>query len=85
MYAGLALGVLAWLATAWAVKAGKPWARPAATVVFMLGTSVGLTGLLSKDTSGATGLPSALGWAGMIPCLAGVVAVAQLWRRPRPT
>ncbi|MFE7110818.1 hypothetical protein ACFU98_16320 [Streptomyces sp. NPDC057575] len=80
-----ALGVLAWLATAWAVKAGKPWARPAVTVVFMLGTSVGLTGLLAKDTSGATGLPSALGWAGMIPCLAGVVAVALLWRRPRLT
>ncbi|MCT2546657.1 MULTISPECIES: hypothetical protein [Streptomyces] len=49
----------------------------------MLGTGVGLTGLLAKDTSGATGLSSALGWAGMIPCLAGVVAVALLWRRPR--
>ncbi|MFF3956411.1 hypothetical protein ACFYY1_24750 [Streptomyces sp. NPDC001890] len=79
-----ALGALAWLATAWAVRAGKPWARPAATVVFVLGISVGLTGLLAKDTSGATGLPSALGWVGMIPCLAGVVAVALLWRRPRP-
>lgn len=80
-----ALGVLAWLTTAWVVKAGKRWARPAATVMFMLGTSVGLTGLLTKDTSGAAGLPPALGWAGMIPCLAGVVAVALLWRRPRLT
>ncbi|WP_326822919.1 hypothetical protein [Streptosporangium sp. NBC_01756] len=80
-----ALGVFAWLTTAWAVKAGKRWARPTATVMFMIGTSVGLTGLLTKDTSGATGLPPALGWAGMIPCLAGVVAVALLWRRPRLT
>lgn len=80
-----ALGVLAWLATAWTVKAGKRWARPAATVMFILGTSVGLTGLLTKDTSGVTGLPPALGWAGMIPTLAGVVAVALLWRRPRLT
>jgi hypothetical protein len=77
-----ALGVLAWLTTAWGVKTGKRWARPAATAMFMLGTSVGLTGLLTKDTSGTTGLPPELGWTGMIPCLAGFVAVALLWRRP---
>ncbi|MEU9497922.1 hypothetical protein [Streptomyces sp. NPDC048196] len=80
-----ALGALVWLATARAVKAGKRWARPAVTVMFVLGTSVGLTGLLTKDTSGETGLPPALGWAGMIPCLAGAVEVALLWRRPRLT
>ena len=79
-----ALGVLAWLWTIWAVKAGKRWARPAATVMFALGTSVGLTGLLTKDTSGETGLPPMLGWIGMAPCLAGLLAVALLWRRPRP-
>ncbi|WP_225101859.1 hypothetical protein [Streptomyces sp. CoH27] len=80
-----ALGVLAWLTTAWAVHAGKRWARPAATVMFVLGTSIGLAGLLTKDTSGATGLPPQLGWAGMIPCLAGVVAIALMWGRPRLT
>ena len=80
-----ALGVLAWLTTAWAVRARKRWARPAATVMFMLGTSVGLAGLLTKDTCGATGLPPQLGWAGMLPCLAGVIAIALLWRRPRRT
>ncbi|MET9266868.1 hypothetical protein [Amycolatopsis sp. NPDC004079] len=71
-----ALGVLGWLTAAWAVKAGKKWARPAASVLLVLGTSVGLAGLLAKDTSGATGLPPELGWAGTIPCLAGVLAVA---------
>jgi hypothetical protein len=80
-----ALGVLAWLTTAWAVKTGKRWARPAATVLFLLGSGIGLAGLLTKDTSGANGLPPELGWAGMIPCLAGAVAVVLLWRRPRPT
>ncbi|AOR36804.1 hypothetical protein BFF78_01425 [Streptomyces fodineus] len=79
-----ALGVLGWLTAAWAVKAGKRWARPAATVMFILGTSAGLAGLLTKDTSGATGLPPELGWAGTIPCLAGVLAVTSLWRRRRP-
>ncbi len=76
-----ALGVVAWLWTTWAVKAGKRWARPAAIVMFVLGTSAGLAGLLTKDTSGETGLPPALGWAGMAPCLAGLLAVALLWRR----
>lgn len=76
------LGVLAWSGSVWMVKAGKRWARPVATVLFVLGISVGLTGLLVQDTSGGTGLPPAVGWAGMAPCLAGVVAVALLWTRP---
>lgn len=80
-----ALGVLAWLTTAWAVTAGKRWARPAATVMFVLGTGIALAGLLTKDTSGVTGLPPELGWAGMSPCPAGLVAVTLLWRRPRLT
>ncbi|GGQ52112.1 hypothetical protein [Streptomyces flaveolus] len=78
-----ALGALAWLGAAWAVKAGKRWARPASTMLFVLGAGLGLTGLLTKDTSGSTGLPPALGWAGVAPCLAGALAIALLWRQPR--
>lgn len=78
-----ALGVLAWFGSTWAVKAGKRWARLASTMVFVLGAGVGLTGLLIKDTSGATGLPPALGWAGVVPSLAGALAIALLWRNPR--
>ncbi|MFC9975729.1 hypothetical protein ACFVH6_33055 [Spirillospora sp. NPDC127200] len=80
-----ALGVAAWLWTIWTVKASKRWARPAATAMFVLGTSVGLTGLLTKDTSGDTGLPPEVGWTGMAPCAAGLLAVTLLWIRPRPT
>jgi PGF-CTERM motif len=76
-----ALGIICWLATIWAVKAGKRWARGAATTMFALGTTIALTDLLIKDTSGDTGLPPLLGWAGMLPCLAGLLAVALLWRR----
>jgi hypothetical protein len=79
-----ALGVLAWLGTILAVKAGKGWARAGATAGLVLGTGVGLTGLLIQDTAGGTGLPPALGWAGMLPCLAGVLAVAWLGAEPRP-
>ena len=80
-----ALGVLAWLATTWAVRVGTRWARPAATVLLVLGATVGLTGLLTKDTSGATGLPPTLGWLGLAPCLAGVVVVVLLWTEARPS
>jgi hypothetical protein len=79
-----ALGITCWLWTIWAVKAGKRWARVAVTAMFALGTSVGLIDLLIRDTSGGTGLPPLLGWAGMLPCLAGLLAVTLLWRK-RPT
>ncbi|MDN3257469.1 MULTISPECIES: hypothetical protein [unclassified Streptomyces] len=41
--------------------------------------------MLTKDASGETGLPPEPGWAGMIPCPAGVAAVTLLWRRQRLT
>jgi len=75
------LGIICWLATIRAVKAGKRWARGAATALFALGTGIAVTDLLVKDTSGDTGLPPLLGWAGMLPCLAGLLAVTLLWRR----
>jgi len=76
-----AIGAVCWLAAIWAVKAGKRWARGAATALFALGSVIALTDLLIKDTSGDTGLPPLLGLAGMLPCLAGLVAVTLLWRR----
>lgn len=76
-----ALGIVSWLWTIQAVRAGKAWARWAATAMFVLGTSVALTALLVKDTSGDTGLAPLLGWIGMLPCLAGLGAVTILWRR----
>ncbi len=74
------LGVVGWLWTVRALKTGKRWARGAATALFALGTSIALADLLIKDTSGDTGLPLLLGWVGMLPCLAGLLAVILLWR-----
>jgi hypothetical protein len=76
-----ALGIACWLAMIRAVKAGKRWARGAATAIFVAGTGVALVDLLVRDTSGDTGLPPLLGWAGILPCLAGLLAVTLLWRR----
>lgn len=77
-----ALGIICWLAAIWAVKAGKRWARGAATAIFVLGAGIAVIDLLIKDTSGDTGLPPLLGWAGILPCLAGLLAVTLLWCRP---
>ena len=74
-----ALGVICWLWTIRAVNAGKRWARGAATAMLVLATGIALFDLLVKDTSGDTGLPPLLGWIGMLPCLAGLVAVTLLW------
>jgi hypothetical protein len=72
------LGIACWLATIRAVQTGQRWARPAATVAFTLGTSIALTNLLIRDTSGDTGLPPLLGWTGLLPGLAGLVAITLL-------
>jgi hypothetical protein len=74
------LGIACWLVAIWALRAGKRWARASATGMFALGTTVATADLLIRDTSGGTGLPPLLGWAGMLPCLAGLLAVALLWR-----
>jgi hypothetical protein len=73
------LGVVGWLATISAVKAGKRWVRGGATAMFALATGIALSDLLVKDTSADTGLPPLLGWVGMAP-LAGLLAVALLRR-----
>ena len=80
-----ALGVIAWLATIRAARKGRRWVRVAASATFVVGTGVALFDLLVRDTSGDTGLPPLLGWVGLLPCAAGLVAVALLWRRPAPT
>lgn len=76
-----ALGVVCWLAAIRAETTGRRWARAAATALFVAGSGVALFDLLVRDTSGDTGLPPLLGWAGVLPCLAGLAAVVLQWRR----
>lgn len=76
-----ALGAICWFWIIRTVNAGKRWARGAAIAMFVLGTGIALFDLLVKDTSGDTGLPPLLGWVGMLPCLAGLLAVTLLWRK----
>ena len=74
-----ALGILGWAATIWLAR--KPWAPWLATALFVIGTSIATFNLLVKDTSGDTGLPPLFGWIGLLPCVAGLIAVVLLWRK----
>ena len=76
-----ALGIIGWMLTIWATSTGKRWARQLAAALFAAGTSIALFNLLVEDTSGDTGLPPLIGWVGLLPSLAGVLAVVLLWRK----
>jgi hypothetical protein len=65
--------IVLWLWMAWKCKAGRPWARIVATVLFGLATLLTLTSLVGT---------SAWGVAGMIASwLAGLGATILLWQR----
>jgi hypothetical protein len=75
------VGLASWALTIWAVSTGRAWGRLVATIAFAAGTTVALSALLTKDTSGEVGLEPLLGWIGLLPCVAGLIAVVRLWRR----
>lgn len=74
------LGVLTWIATIRATTRGRRWAPWLATAMFVAAACVALAGLTVRDTSGDVGLVPLLAWLQVLPCMLGLVAVAQLWR-----
>jgi hypothetical protein len=74
------LGITAWLVTARAIVTAKRWAPIVATAFLVAGVGVGLAELLTRDTSGDTGLPPMYGALALLPCVAGLVVVTTLWR-----
>lgn len=77
------LGLACWITCIAATRAGKRWAPWVALVALVVGASIGLFDLTIRDTSGDTGLPPLIGWLGLLPCGAGLVAVLLLWmKRP---
>ena len=76
-----ALGIIAWLWTIRTVKAGNRWGRAVATALLALATGIALFDLLVRDTSGDTGLPLLLRWVGLLPCLAGLLALTLLFKK----
>ncbi|WP_420750536.1 hypothetical protein [Rhodococcus sp. O3] len=76
------LGALGWLTTLWVARRSTSWARLLATGLWVVATGIALFDLTVRDTSGDTALPATVGWMGLAPCVAGLVAVVLLWRRP---
>ncbi|MGO4535725.1 hypothetical protein [Leifsonia sp. 2MCAF36] len=83
---GLALvgicGVVLWGIAIAATRAGKWWTPWFVTSAMVVGIAVGLFDLMVRDTNGETGLPALVGWLGLAPSAAGVLAVALLWIKP---
>ncbi|MDV3221032.1 hypothetical protein [Intrasporangium sp.] len=76
-----ALGTISWLSMIWAVRAGKPWVRWVAPVIFAIALLLALAGLTVRDTSGDVGLAPSLAALQLLPCVLGLVAVVLLWRK----
>jgi hypothetical protein len=77
------LGVAGWLLTIREVRRERRWAPWLATALLVAGAGLALAGLTVTDTDGAVGLAPAVAWLQVLPCLAGLAAVVQLWRRGR--
>ncbi|TMR89763.1 hypothetical protein [Nonomuraea basaltis] len=75
------LGLLGWLGVMWAVRAGKSWASWLAAGLLAIAACFAVAALTIRDTSGDVGLAPLLSWLQVLPCLAGLAAVALLWRR----
>jgi uncharacterized membrane protein len=77
------IGIVTWLWMIRAVRKQKRWAPAVATTVFLIAFSVAFMNLVIKDSSGQTALNTLLGSVGLLPCVAGLAAVALLWMRGR--
>ena len=74
------LGAIVWCFVLWLVRRRRAWAYPLAIIFFLVGTSFGLFNLLIRDTSGDTALPEAIGEMGLLPSVAGLVAIVLMWK-----
>ncbi|MEU3271396.1 hypothetical protein ABZ639_11150 [Saccharomonospora sp. NPDC006951] len=81
LFAVAGIGVLSWLLLIRAAHKGKRWARITATLVFLAATCLAVTNLVVTEY-GEPLLPPVIGIAGLLPCVAGLVAVGFLWARP---
>lgn len=79
-----AAGVVGWLVSIRGVKREQRWARPVAAALFGLATVAGLGVLMAKDDEATVIsplLPTWVGVLGLVPCIAGAVALVLMWRR----
>lgn len=78
------LGMICWAISWWGARRGALWVRWASPVLAALGLTIALVELTIRDGSGETGLAIVHGVLGLLPALAGILAVIGLWRARRP-
>src|SRR5690606_19100419 len=75
------LGAIAWLWCASLVQRGKPSARLAVTVTFIVGTGLAMINATQSGEAYEQIVPTPYGVVGLLPSLAGLAAVWLIWRR----
>ena len=77
------VGLAGWLTSIVGVARNKRWARWVSTTLFLLGVTIQLTDLSVGGEAYSTIVPPLHGVIGVLPSLAGLVAVVGLWRHRR--
>ncbi|TCC50920.1 hypothetical protein E0H75_12250 [Kribbella capetownensis] len=75
------VGLAGWLTSIVGVARNKRWARWVSTTLLLLGATIQLTDLSVGGEAYSTIVPPLHGVIGVLPSLAGLVAVVGLWRR----
>lgn len=78
LYVTGTIGIVLWLRTIWGASRQERLTRYVASIVFVLATGIALLGLLASEY-GTRILPTVWGVLGLLPCIAGLVAVILLW------
>lgn len=78
LYVTGAVGIVLWLATIWGVSRQNRGARVMAGIILVIATSLAVFVLLVSE-HGTRIFPTLWGLAGLLPCMAGLVAVTSLW------
>jgi len=74
------LGALGWVWTLWSLRRPRRWAPFSATALLAVALVLAVALLSTPDTSGQVGLAPAVGWAWLVPCMAGVAVTIASWR-----
>ncbi|MEV5987860.1 hypothetical protein AB0L85_23070 [Streptomyces sp. NPDC052051] len=75
------LGLLAWASTILGIARRKSWSRAIATTFFVLGGSIAAFDLTYAGGDYSLVIPRLYGLLGLLPAIAGVAALVQMWRR----
>ncbi len=78
------LGIVGWLTSIRATARGRGWARGLSATLWALGTATALYAVSAPAEPYDRMVPIGLGVLLLLPCVAGLWAVVQLWQHGRP-